>query len=355
MKLLITGICGFVGSALAAELQQRLEGLEIIGLDNLSRPGSEINRAACRARGIRLLHGDLRLASDLEGLPAVDWVLEAAANPSVLAGVSGNASSRQLMEHNLLATLNVLEYCKQHRSGLILLSTSRVYSLARLAALPLNTAANAFVPDWSWIREPGLSEKGVAESFSTEPPVSLYGSAKLASELVIREYSQTFNFPSYVNRCGVMAGAGQFGKPDQGIFAYWIHSWARKRPLKYIGFNGCGLQVRDCLHPRDLAALLVRQMGHASSAGEVLNVSGGTKSSFSLAQLSAWCERRFGPHAVSPDPAPRPFDVPWMVLDSSKAAARWEWQPQIGVESILEEIAQHAQDHPDWLDLSKEA
>src|SRR6185312_13208555 len=97
---------------------------------------------------------------------------------------------------------------------------------------------------------------GVAENFSTQAPVSLYGSAKLASELLSLEYGEAFGFPVFVNRCGVLAGAGQFGKADQGIFSFWIHSWKSKRPLKYIGFGGQGHQVRDCLHPRDLTTLL---------------------------------------------------------------------------------------------------
>ena len=57
-----------------------------------------------------------------------------------------------------------------------------------------------------------------------------------------------------MNRCGVLAGAGQFGRADQGIFAYWVNSWLRGRPLRYLGFGGQGHQVRDCLHPADLAA-----------------------------------------------------------------------------------------------------
>src|SRR5216683_1794350 len=124
MNVLITGICGFVGSVLANELAQQLEGIEIVGLDNLSRPGSEQNRRALQQKGIRFLHGDIRNPSDLEALPKVDWVIDAAANPSVLAGITGQTSSRQLMEHNLTGAINVLEFCKQHRAGFILLSTS---------------------------------------------------------------------------------------------------------------------------------------------------------------------------------------------------------------------------------------
>lgn len=355
MKVLITGICGFVGSALALELKQLVSGIDIVGVDNLSRPGSEVNRALLKKHGIRFIHADLRNPSDLEPLPPSDWVIEAAANPSVLAGVTASASSRQLMEHNLFSTVNALEYCKRHRAGMILLSTSRVYSLAALSELPMETKDDAFSPSFAKIPAAGLSPAGVTEKFSTEPPLSLYGSAKLASEVVALDYGAAFDFPVHINRCGVLAGAGQFGKPDQGIFSFWLHSWKAKRPLKYIGFGGNGYQLRDCLHPRDLCALLVLQMKAPDKSGRVLNVSGGAESGISLANLSKWCERRFGPHSVSADPVVRKYDVPWLVLDSSRALKEWNWRPTMKLESILEEIAGHADKNPHWLDLSSAA
>ena len=72
----------------------------------------------------------------------------------------------------------------------------------------------------------------------------------------------------------------------------------------------------------------------------------------SLRQLSDWCEERFGPHSVVSDGAIRPFDLAWVVLDSTKAANIWQWQPAIKIAAILEEIARHAERNPGWLDLS---
>ena len=353
MKLLITGICGFAGHTLARSLLENCEELEIHGLDNLIRPGSELNRRSLAELGIKFVHADVRSTSDIDSLPGADWVLDAAANASVLAGLGEPGASRQLVEHNLSGTVNLLEYCRRHRAGFILLSTSRVYSIAPLASLELLSDGKAFRPRPGQKWPTGCSQAGVAEAFSTQPPLSLYGSTKLASEILALEYGSAFGLPVWINRCGVLAGAGQFGRPDQGVFSYWIHAWAARRPLAYTGFDGQGFQVRDALHPADLAPLLTRQMREPVTRPEApLNFGGGIENSMSLAQLSDWCAQRLGPHGVAAAPASRPFDVPWLVMDCRAAHQRWAWQPNRKLATVLEELAAHAEKHPDWLDLT---
>jgi CDP-paratose 2-epimerase len=354
MKVLISGICGFVGSTLARSLVESDPRIKVCGFDNFIRPGSETNREDLKRRGIRTLHADLRSSSDLDNLPEVDWILDAAANPSVLAGVDGSTSPRQLVEHNLIGTLNLLEFCRRKRSGLILLSTSRVYSIKPLASLPMEVHRGAFRPKLEGPLPKGLSALGISESFTTLAPLSVYGSTKLASEVMALEYGDTFSFPVFINRCGVLAGAGQFGRPDQGIFSFWIHSWMRRKPMKYIGFDGLGSQVRDCLHPRDLVPALSKQFAApvVQTEDRIANFSGGVASACSLRQLSAWCADKLGDHRVDRDPAPRPFDIPWIVLDSSMAERVWDWRPETSNEEIFTEIVDHAHRHPDWLEVS---
>ena len=353
MRLLITGICGFVGSAVTEALLERSDGLEVTGIDSLQRPGSELNRRRLADMGVQVVHGDIRAASDFEPLPAVDWVIDAAANPSVLAGVAGNGSSRQLFEHNLASLGNVLEYCKRHRAGLVLLSSSRVYSIAALASLPLRVAGDAFALDASAPLPVGVSECGIDATFSTAPPVSLYGSTKLASEILALEYGTAFDFPVWVNRCGVLAGAGQFGTPDQGIFSYWVNAHLRRRRLRYLGFGGSGRQVRDAFHPKDLAALVEAQMSAGRSGGRRLYIAGGgPANAMSLAQLNAWCSARFGAHEPERDGRERPYDIPWMIMDSRDAATDFGWAPRTALPELLDGIAAHAEQHPDWLERS---
>lgn len=355
MKILITGVCGFVGTRLAEWFARHRSDWGIYGIDNLSRGGAELNRNKLKHLGVQFFHADLRCRSDLQGLPAVDWVIDAAALPSVLAGTGAEGASLQLMENNLFGTIFLLEYCRSRNAGLILLSTSRVYEITALAGLPLDEVDGEFVPRWNEIQLPGFSELGLSEAFSTSPPLSLYGSSKLASEVLAQEYSLTFDFPLRINRCGVMAGAGQFGQATQGIFAYWIHSHQQRQPLKYLGFNGSGAQVRDMLHPEDLANLISQQLaaGDSEASPVILNVAGGIESAISLRQLTEWCDERFGPHPVASHLQPRPFDLPWLVLDSTLAREVWNWSPSWTRSMILEEIATFAEFHPEWLERSR--
>ena len=353
MRILISGICGFAGSTLARALHA--SGHSVTGFDNFIRPGSQTNREPLEKLGIKVITADLRFAPQIDALPATDFVIDAAANASVLAGIDGQTSSRELVDHNLSGTVNLLEYCKMHRAGFILLSTSRVYSIAPLASLEVVTENDAFrLSPLASRLPPGLTGAGLDESFATTAPISLYGATKLASEALVLEYGETFGFPVFINRCGVLAGAGQFGRADQGIFAYWINAWLQKRPLKYLGFGGHGHQVRDCLHPRDLLPLLEKQFAapKLSPTDRIANISGGTASAMSLRQLSDWCAGRFGPHTVVQDGTPRPFDIPWIVLDHTKATRIWSWRPATPTAVILEEIALHAEKNPGWLDLS---
>jgi CDP-paratose 2-epimerase len=232
----------------------------------------------------------------------------------------------------------------------VLLSGSRVYSIAALAALPVQSKADGFVLDVSRPLPAGVGAAGVTESFSVTPPVSLYGATKLASETLALEYGATFGFPVWVNRCGVLAGAGQFGTAEQGIFSYWLHAHAARRPLRYIGFGGHGWQVRDAFHPDDLAALVMTQLRREPSGGRrMFNVGGGAANAMSLAGLTAWCDERFGHFAPAADLEPRAFDIPWLVMDSSAAANDCGWSPRKSLDTILEEIARHVRDNPEWL------
>ena len=197
-NILITGICGFTGSTLAKTLVE--EGYEVCGLDNFLREGSRGNVEPLKKLGIRVVEGDIRNEADLAKMPKADWVLDCAAEPSVLAGVGSGMGSYELMDHNLIGTIRVLELCKKIQAGLILLSTSRVYSVAGLSSLKVaagkiriadcglgiegSTNAKSGKRNAEKGEIVGLTSKGISEEFSTEPPLSLYGASKRCAEVL---------------------------------------------------------------------------------------------------------------------------------------------------------------------------
>lgn len=347
MKVLITGIAGFVGSRLAQYLTAHLSSLTLVGIDNLSRRGSETNLPLLKQLGVQFVHGDIRVKDDVQELPDVDWIIDCAANPSVLAGINGGTA--QLVQHNLAGTLHLLEKCRSSKAGFILLSTSRVYGINELNALPLQEGSTRFELDAFQALPHGFTAQGVTEAFPTSAPVSIYGATKLASEVMAMEYALTFDFPIWINRCGVIAGPGQFGKIDQGIFSFWIYNWMLNRPLGFIGYGGQGKQVRDLMHPDDLGALLLKQLAYGQNDGQkpsILNLGGGNEGSFSLLELNNYCRERFETEKnIGSEKATRPFDLPYYVTDTSLAKSAWDWKPSKNKVDILNEIADWAFEH----------
>ena len=132
-----------------------------------------------------------------------------------------------------------------------------------------------------------------------------------------------------------------------------MRAWASGYPLQYVGFGGCGYQVRDALHPIDLADLVERQLRAPGDAAGVWNVGGGASNAMSLAQLSRWCQDRFGSRDVGSADTQRRWDAPWIVLDSTRARGRFGWIPGTSLSTILDEIADHHRVHPEWLSLSQ--
>jgi CDP-paratose 2-epimerase len=344
MRLLITGGAGFVGSNLAAMFAQ-LPGWSVTAFDNLHRRGSELTLKRLRAAGVGFVHGDIRSPEDFEVLPATDLLIECSAEPSVHAGYG--TSPRYLINTNLAGTVNCLEFARRHGAAVIFLSTSRVYSMAALRALPLYDAGTrlALPADAAG---PGWSAAGIAETFPTGGGRSLYGTTKLAAELLVEEYNVAFGLKTVVNRCGVLTGPWQMGKIDQGFFVLWAARHVYGGTLAYRGFGGTGHQVRDVLHIADLYDLIRRQAEALDRySGHTFNVGGGAGTSVSLAELTELCAARTGTRiAPGREPATLAVDIPYYVTDNSRVAAATGWVPTRSVATILDEVV-------DWLELHR--
>lgn len=341
---LITGGAGFVGSSLALALRKDHPTAKITALDNLKRRGSELTLRRLADGGVDFLHGDIRSPEDLEAAGPFEVMIECSAEPSVHAGYGG--SPAYLLNTNLVGTINCLEQARKHKASIVFLSTSRVYPIASLRELPLETHGDRLrvVPG---AKGTGWSEKGIDEDFPLNGSRSLYGTTKLASELLIEEYRALYGMKAIVNRCGVLTGPWQMGKVDQGVVVLWAARHLFGGKLSYMGFGGHGTQVRDMLHVDDLYDLLALQLANLDRHdGQVYNVGGGMEVSASLRELTDACRRLSGCRLdIGQVPETRGADMPWYVTDCSRIEAQTGWRPKRGLDAILTDIFQWLNDH----------
>lgn len=343
--VLVTGGAGFVGSHVAIRLAE--SGARVIALDNLHRRGSELNLGRLHDAGVEFVRGDVRCAADLT-FPGreIDWIVDCAAEPAVTAGYG--AGSRYVAETNIGGTVNCLELAREKSARVVFLSTSRVYPTARLNAL-------SFVEEDTRYRlsdvqsQPGASGAGISEAFPLDGVRTLYGTTKLASELLLEEYGDANSVEYVVNRLGVISGPGQMGKVEQGIFSLVMARHVFGGDVRFIGWGGAGKQVRDVVHIEDVWELLVQQWAAWPQVrGKTFNAGGGVSVSLSLAEAGALCEELTGAHVtVHREPATRHGDVRVYVTDHSAVTATVGWSPQRDARTILRDLR-------DWMHADRE-
>ncbi|MBM3441141.1 MAG: NAD-dependent epimerase/dehydratase family protein [Bacteroidetes bacterium] len=349
MRILITGGAGFVGSSLCLQLKQAYPTYEIFAFDNLKRRGAELNLTAFKELGIRFIHGDIRNAEDLAGIDGFNVMVEASAEPSVLAGL--NTSPSYVINNNLNGSIHCFNECLKHQAKLIFLSTSRVYPIERIehAAFIEEETRFSFAGHQ---HEPGISENGISEDLNLQGARSFYGTTKLCSELFLQEYAAFYGLSTAITRFGVIAGPRQMGKTDQGVVTLWMakHFW--KKSLKYIGYGGTGKQVRDILHINDLMELVDLQIHHTEKfAGKVYNAGGGLAHSASLQEMTAICQAITGNHVmIDAEPTNRPADLRSYITDNGKIQQNTGWTPKRSVQQVFEDVYRWIQENEKQLE-----
>jgi CDP-paratose 2-epimerase len=343
-RVLVTGGAGFVGANLAIALAQRHADWEVLALDNLKRRGAELNLPRLKTAGVRFEHGDVRELDDLRSLPRIDALVECSAEPSALSGVDG--ATGYAVKANLLGAWHCLELARRDNAQVVFLSTSRVYPIGRLRELELRETPTRFeLADEQHL--PGASPAGISEAFPLDGARTLYGTTKLAGELLVEEYRAGYGLHTVINRCGVIAGPWQMGKVDQGVFTYWVLAHHFGRPLAYLGFDGSGRQVRDLIHIDDLIDLLDDQLARPEHwDGLVANAGGGRECSLSLRETTDLCRELTGREVpVQPAGEDRPGDVPVYIGDSSRLFEHTDWRPTRSARDVLTDISAWIAEH----------
>ncbi len=348
MKILITGGAGFIGASLCVKLKKKYPAYSIIAFDNLRRRGSELNLAEFKLNNIEFIHGDIRNKEDLDALNPFDILIEASAEPSVMAGL--NSDPTYVINNNFNGSINCFNTCLKHKSKLIFLSTSRIYPIERIEGANFNEEETRFSFAENQM-EKGISKLGISEELNLNGSRSFYGATKLASELFIEEYANFYNMEAAITRFGVIAGPRQMGKTDQGVVTLWMakHYW--QQSLKYIGYGGLGKQVRDLLHVEDLIDLIDIQIHQIEQfKGKVYNAGGGINTSASLLEMTKICEEITGNKIViESEMETRPADLKMFVTDNTKIEKEIGWQPKHGVKSIFSDIFKWINENEDQL------
>jgi CDP-paratose 2-epimerase len=347
-NILVTGGSGFIGTHVALTLKSRYPDATVYALDNLRRRGSEGNVERLVSRGVTFVHGDVRNPEDLSQFHALDALIECSAEPSVHAG-RGNDTS-YVVHTNLTGAYHCLEVARRTDAFFLFLSTSRVYPMAALRNLHLREEPTRFAIEAEQPL-PGVSVEGISEDFPLTGARSLYGTTKLAAELLIAEYHDMFGLPYVINRCGVIAGPGQMGKVDQGFVTLWVARHVYGIPLAYIGYGGKGKQVRDVLHVGDLCDLIAWQLENRDAVnGTVFQVGGGNRLSTSLAELTERCQSLVGKTVpIEARPETRAADVPWYITDARRIQRVSGWAPKRSLDVILDDIYRWIRDDKERL------
>ena len=281
-KLLVTGSSGLIGSEVVAGFSAI--GWEVHGVDNNMRaeffgPQGDtrwnLNRLLETYASFHHHEADIRDRSALMGLLQTlrpDAVVHTAAQPS-----HDLAASRPFddFDVNAVGTLNLLEATRSAcpEAPFVHMSTNKVYGDApnEISLIERETRWEYSDPTFAG----GIDERCRID----QSKHSIFGSSKVAADVMVQEYGRTFGMPTCCLRGGCLTGPNHSGVELHGFLSYLIKCNLEGRTYKVFGYKG--KQVRDNIHSHDVVAFIQRFIA-APRSGEVYNLGGGQPNSVSI-------------------------------------------------------------------------
>jgi dTDP-glucose 4,6-dehydratase len=316
VRILITGVAGFIGSRFAEVVladAERLGFTEIVLLDALTYSGrmENLERVIPDPR-VRFVHGSINDAALVDELCAgTDTVVHLAAESHVDRSIAG---AQAFFVTNVLGTQQLLESAR--RGGVrkfVHVSTDEVYGS---------------ILEGSW-REDHILE-----------PNSPYSASKAGSDLAALAYHSTFGLDVSVTRCSNNYGPRQFPEKVIPLFVSNLVD-GKKVPL-----YGDGLNIRDWLHVDDhcQGIMLVMEGGRA---GEIYNIGGGTELTNRelTTRLLSLCG--YGEEMVEPVSDRLGHDRRYSV-DCTKISRELGYAPKVPFEQGLADTVAWYQDNEAW-------
>jgi CDP-paratose 2-epimerase len=328
MAYLVTGGCGFVGCNLTVELMR--QGKTVLILDNMARPGAQINLDWLRRQGeVKFFHGDTRNEHDLDPLfrkHEIECVFHLAGQVAMTTSLE---NPRRDFEVNVLGSINVLESVRllAPHATVVYASSNKVYGLDESELVEQET------------RYEPRDKKEIDERARLEF-LTPYGCSKGATDQYMLEYARNFDLNTIVFRHSTIYGGRQISTFDQGWVGWFCQQAIETKANTEHCFtiNGDGKQVRDLLHVSDAVACYLAAHEHVGAArGQAFNIGGGYENSMSLRELLLHLEKQVD---VKLNPRQLPWranDQKYFVADNSKALSLLNWKPLISKEAGIEE------------------
>ncbi|MGX0903356.1 dTDP-glucose 4,6-dehydratase [Roseovarius sp. MBR-79] len=329
MNLLVTGGCGFIGSAVVRLAVAR--GHRVTNLDALTYAGRPENVAMVARNPLyRFVHADIRDRAAVERImaeTAPDAVMHLAAESHVDRSIDGPGD---FIETNITGTYTLLEAARGHwqRAGrpetfrFHHISTDEVYG--------------------------SLGPTGLFTETMPYDPRSPYSASKAASDHLVRAWYHTYGLPVVLTNCSNNYGPYHF--PEKLIPKVILNALHGRA----IPVYGQGENVRDWLYVEDHADALLLAVAKGEP-GRSYNI-GGHNERRNIDLVHTICDimdemapRRDGPYRDLVEfVTDRPGHDARYAIDPERITRDLGWRPSVTVEDGLRRTVRWYLDNPDW-------
>lgn len=330
-RILVTGGCGFIGSALVLHLVEDL-GREVATLDALTYAANPISLASLDGNPRhRLVTGDICDPTAVHALYAEfrpDAVMHLAAESHVDRSITDPGA---FIRTNVVGTQMMLDGARTYWESL----DGEARAAFRFLHVSTDEVYGSLPPD------------GFFTEDSRYDPRSPYSASKAASDHLARAWGETYGLPVLITNCSNNYGPRHF--PEK-LIPLMILNALEGRPLPVYGD---GLNERDWIHVEDHARGLVAVL-ERGSLGETYLL-GGRSVRNNLAVVKALCAAfdrlrpEHGPHErLISFVADRPGHDRRYAIDPGKAEREIGWTPTKSFEDALEETVRWYLDNEAW-------
>lgn len=344
--IIVTGSTGLIGSEAAKFFLKK--GYEVIGIDNNLRKyffgkdgDTEWKKIELKKyKNYNHYNIDIRNYLKLEKIfkkkkKSLKGIIHCAAQPS-----HDWATKEPITDFTVNAngTLNLLELNRTYSPAAVFIftSTNKVYGDRPNQDIELKEDKFRYTPVNKTYRKNGINEK-----MSIDNSVhSIFGSSKVAADIMVQEYGKYFKMSTGVFRGGCLTGPSHSGAELHGFLSYLVKCLVYKKTYTIYGYKG--KQVRDNIHSNDLINIFWHYFKKPKQ-GEVYNVGGGPKINCSILEAINLLQKITNKKMkIKYSNKNRIGDHIWWVSDTSKFEKDFpSWKLKYDLKKILIEIVNH--------------